>query len=119
MEVTIHRCSNKNYWYQKHIGSTFEVEDSHPDVTRYKVIGQDKTIDLEDTLEFNDYQNVLQRRDFEMTPSEEIYFTLPAVGSTSLSMAFPKVVFPQPLSPARPNTSPRNMSKSTPSTANT
>jgi hypothetical protein len=76
MEVTIHRCSNKNYWYQKHIGSTFEVEDSHPDVTRYKVIGQDKTIDLEDTLEFNDYQSVLQRRDFEMTPSEEIYLVL-------------------------------------------
>ena len=51
--------------------------------------------------------------------SAEIYLTSPAVGSTSLSIAFPKVVFPHPLSPARPKTSPLKISKSTPSTANT
>jgi hypothetical protein len=73
MEVTIYRCSSKYYWYQKHIGESFEVEDSHPDVTRYKVVGQDKTIDLEDTLEFEDYEDVLQKKDIDGTPSEDIY----------------------------------------------
>ena len=34
-------------------------------------------------------------------------------------MALPRVVFPQPLSPARPKTSPLKISKSTPSTAKT
>ena len=48
-EVTILRCSNKNYWYQKHIGETFEVE-TYDDLTRYKVKGEDKTIDLIDVI---------------------------------------------------------------------
>ncbi len=43
----------------------------------------------------------------------------PSVASTSFRIAFPVEVFPQPLSPTRQNTSPRRMSRSTPSTART
>ena len=43
--------------------------------------------------------------------------TFPAVGSTSRSMARPKVVFPLPLSPTSPSVSPARTSRLTPSTA--
>ena len=43
----------------------------------------------------------------------------PSVGSISLKMSLPVVVFPLPLSPANPKTSPRLISKLIPSTART
>ncbi len=43
--------------------------------------------------------------------------TLPPVGSTSLSMARPTVVLPQPLSPTSPRVSPLLTDRLTPSTA--
>src|SRR5208283_4211631 len=45
------------------------------------------------------------------------YSTLPVVGSMSLSRSRPVVDFPEPLSPARPRTSPSSMVKLTSSTA--
>ena len=76
MEVTIHRCSNKNYWYQKHIGDSFEVDDSYPDVERYRIKGSLKTINLEDTLEAVAYESHLERKDIEAMGSEKIYTEL-------------------------------------------
>ena len=42
---------------------------------------------------------------------------LPEVGSVSLTIARPSVVFPQPLSPTSPSVSPGSIAKLTPSTA--
>jgi hypothetical protein len=42
---------------------------------------------------------------------------VPAVGSTSFSIDFPTVDFPQPLSPTSPSVSPASTWKETPSTA--
>src|SRR3989442_3806069 len=46
-------------------------------------------------------------------------FTLPSVGSIKRSTLRPVVVFPQPLSPTRPSTSPSFTENDTPSTART
>lgn len=76
MEVTIYRCSNKNYWYQKYIGMTYNVEDAYSDIKRYKVKGENLTIDLEDTLEDLSYDNYKKISKLESIKSEELYIEL-------------------------------------------
>ena len=67
-EVTILRCSNNSYWYQKHIGKTFEVE-TFDNMSKYKVKGENKTIDLVDVLPDGE-ESVLDDDDFS---SSEVY----------------------------------------------
>lgn len=58
MKVTIYRCSNNSYWYKNYIGEEFDVENSHKDISRYKLIGSNKTITIEDTVPIEDlYSN--------------------------------------------------------------
>jgi hypothetical protein len=75
-EVTILRCSNKSYWYQKHIGETYEVE-TFDDLSKYKVKGDNRTIDLLDVLSDDEYHDhkVLKDYDFD---SKEFYEELRA-----------------------------------------
>jgi len=72
-EVTILRCSNSSYWYQKHIGETFEVE-TYDDMSKYKVKGENRTIDLVDVLPDGE-EKVLDDDDFS---SSEVYEELRA-----------------------------------------
>lgn len=68
-EVTILRCSSKNYWYQNHIGESFEVE-TCDDLTRYKVRGENKTIDLLDVIPDNSFDFKLVDEEFS---AKELY----------------------------------------------
>ncbi len=76
MEVTIYRCTNRNYWYQKHIGNSYEVEDSFNDATRYKIKNENKTIDLEDTLEEASYNTHLKLQELDIMKAEDSYIEL-------------------------------------------
>ncbi len=72
MEVTIERCGNKNYWYNSRIGESFEVE-LHNDIRRYKVKDSELTIDIEDTISWDDYNSGEMLDDHERVPSKNVY----------------------------------------------
>ena len=73
MKVTIHRCSSSSYWYMGHIEETFEVENSYPDLRRYRVKGTYKTIDICDTTEEWEEGSMIESSDGSEITSHDAY----------------------------------------------